>query len=37
VLTAVFSLLLGLFPNQFPYFYHLATRVAGSVLGGGGL
>jgi len=34
--TAVISLLLGLFPNQFPYFYDLAARVASNVLGGGG-
>ncbi len=36
-LTAVFSLLLGLFPTQFPYFYQLASSVASKVLGGGGL
>ena len=35
-ITAVLSLLLGIFPNQFPYFYDLATRVASSVLSGGG-
>lgn len=35
VLTAIFSLLLGLFPDRFPYFYQLAYRVASSVLGGG--
>jgi multicomponent Na+:H+ antiporter subunit D len=35
VLTALFSLLLGLFPGQVPYFYQLASRVASSVLGGG--
>jgi multicomponent Na+:H+ antiporter subunit D len=37
VLTAVFSLLMGLFPAQFPNFYQLASRVANSVFGGGGL
>jgi len=37
LLTAVFSLLLGLFPDRVPYFYQLASRVASSVLGGGGL
>ena len=37
VLTAVFSLLLGLFPDRFPFLFQLAARVAGSVLGGGGL
>jgi multicomponent Na+:H+ antiporter subunit D len=37
VLTAVFSLLMGLFPAQFPSFYQLASRVASSVFGGGGL
>ncbi len=36
VLTAVFSLLLGLFPDQIPYFYRLASHVASSVLNGGG-
>jgi len=36
-LTALLSLLLGMFPNSFPYFFELASRVAGSVLGGGGL
>jgi len=36
-LTALFSLLLGLFPDRFPYFYQLASQVATSVLGGGGL
>ena len=36
-ITAVLSLLLGIFPNQFPYFFDLANKVAGSVLGGGGL
>ncbi|GAH95386.1 unnamed protein product, partial [marine sediment metagenome] len=30
-------LLLGLFPDQFPYLYQLAARVAGNVLSGGGL
>jgi len=37
VLTAVFSLLLGLFPDQVLYFYRLASHVATSVLSGGGL
>ena len=37
VITALFSLLLGLFPNQFPYFFDLARRIAGSVIEGGGL
>ena len=37
VLTAVFSLLLGLFPDYIPYFYQLASSVASSVLSGGGL
>jgi multicomponent Na+:H+ antiporter subunit D len=37
VLTAVFSLLLGLFPDYLPYFYQLASSVASSVLSGGGL
>ena len=37
MLTAVFSLLMGLFPTQFPSFYQLASRVASSVFGGGGL
>jgi multicomponent Na+:H+ antiporter subunit D len=36
VLTTLFSLLLGLFPDRFPYFYQLASSVASSVLGGGG-
>ena len=36
-ITAVISLLLGLFPNQFPNFFELATRVASAVFGGGGL
>jgi multicomponent Na+:H+ antiporter subunit D len=37
VMTAVFSLLMGLFPDRFPYFYQLAATVAASVFGGGGL
>jgi len=37
VLTAIFSLLMGLFPTQFPNLYQLASRVASSVLNGGGL
>lgn len=36
VLTAVLSVLLGLFPDRTPDFYQLASRVAGSVTGGGG-
>ncbi|MAG14829.1 MAG: cation:proton antiporter [Dehalococcoidales bacterium] len=36
VLTAMFSLLLGLFPDQFPFLFQLAARVASNVLGGGG-
>jgi len=36
VLTAIFSLLMGLFPTQFPNLYQLASRVASSVLSGGG-
>ena len=35
--TAMLSLLLGIFPNQFPYFFDLASKIAGSVLSGGGL
>ncbi|MFC1930808.1 monovalent cation/H+ antiporter subunit D family protein [Chloroflexota bacterium] len=37
VMTAVFSILLGIFPDRFPYFYQLAATVAASVFGGGGL
>jgi len=37
VITAVFSLLTGLFPDRVPYFFQLASNVAQSVLGGGGL
>ncbi len=37
VLTAIFSLLMGLFPTQFPNLYQLASRVASSVLSRGGL
>ena len=37
VVTAVLSLLLGLFPDQIPNFYQLASWAARSVLGGGGL
>jgi multicomponent Na+:H+ antiporter subunit D len=36
VLTAVLSLLLGLFPDQIFDFYQLASNVAASVIGGGG-
>ena len=35
-LTALFALLLGIFPNQFPNLFQLAARVASSVIGGGG-
>lgn len=35
VLTAVFSLLLGLLPDKLPYFFQLAYRIAGSVIGSG--
>jgi multicomponent Na+:H+ antiporter subunit D len=34
-ITAVLSLLMGLFPNQFPYFFELAKRVGGAVMVGG--
>jgi len=37
VITAVLSLLLGIFPDRIPYFFQLASSVARSVLGGGGL
>ncbi len=37
VLVAALSLFLGLFPDQFFHFYHLATDVASSVISGGGL
>lgn len=37
VITAVLSLLMGLFPDRVPYFFQLASSVARSVLGGGGL
>jgi len=36
-LTAVFSLLLGIFPDQIPNFFYLASQVANSILKGGGL
>lgn len=36
VLTAALSLFMGLFPDQIPYFYELASSVASSVFGGGG-
>ncbi|MFQ5996407.1 MAG: monovalent cation/H+ antiporter subunit D family protein [Dehalococcoidales bacterium] len=36
-LTAIFSLLMGLFPTQFPNLFQLASQVASSVLSGGGL
>jgi multicomponent Na+:H+ antiporter subunit D len=37
LLTGVLSLLMGIFPDRLPYFFQLASRVAASVLGGGGL
>jgi multicomponent Na+:H+ antiporter subunit D len=37
VITAVLSLLMGIFPDRVPYFFQLASSVAKSVLGGGGL
>jgi len=37
VMTAVLSLLLGIFPDRIPYFFQLASSVARSVFGGGGL
>ena len=37
VITAVLSLLMGLFPDRIPYFFQLASSAARSVLGGGGL
>jgi len=37
MITAVLSLLMGLFPDRLPYFFQLASSVAQSVLGGGGL
>ena len=37
VITAVLSLLLGIFPDRIPYFFQLASSVARSVFGGGGL
>jgi len=36
VITALFSLLLGLNPDLFFHFYRLAAMVSGSILGGGG-
>ena len=36
-LTAIFALLLGIFPNQFPNLFQLAATAASSVFGGGGL
>jgi len=36
-ITAVLSLLMGIFPDRVPYFFQLASRVAQSVIGGGGL
>jgi multicomponent Na+:H+ antiporter subunit D len=35
VITAVLSLLMGIFPDRVPYFFQLASRVAQSVIGGG--
>jgi len=37
MITAALSLLMGLFPDRLPYFFQLASSVAQSVLGGGGL
>lgn len=37
VITAALSLLMGLFPDRMPYFFQMASSVARSVLGGGGL
>ncbi len=36
VITAVLSLLMGLFPDRIPYFFQLASSAAQSVIGGGG-
>ena len=36
ILTALLSLLIGLFPDQIVPLYHLASDVAGSVISGGG-
>lgn len=36
VLTAILSVLLGIFPDQFFHLYYLASTVADGVLGGGG-
>ncbi len=36
-ITAALSLLMGLFPDRIPYFFQLASNVAQSVMGGGGL
>jgi multicomponent Na+:H+ antiporter subunit D len=36
VITAIFSILLGLFPDQVSHFYTFAAQVARSVLSGGG-
>jgi multicomponent Na+:H+ antiporter subunit D len=35
-ITAVLSLLMGIFPDRVPYFFQLASNVARSVMGGGG-
>lgn len=35
-ITAVLSLLMGIFPDRVPYFFQLASSVAQSVIGGGG-
>jgi multicomponent Na+:H+ antiporter subunit D len=35
-ITAVLSLLMGIFPDRVPYFFQLASNVAQSVMGGGG-
>jgi len=36
-ITAVLSLLMGIFPDRVPYFFQLASSVARSVIGGGGI
>jgi multicomponent Na+:H+ antiporter subunit D len=37
VITAILSLLMGIFPDRVPYFFQLASSVAQSVIRGGGL
>ena len=36
VITAILSLVFGIFPDLFFKFFHLATKIAGSIVGGGG-